>query len=79
MWAKRTGLLRKIILTPSIGVVWVLGLMLAMSIGALLIMLLESASVKLHGATPSLARLNHLVLLDLYVVTNYQGSQACAR
>lgn len=34
LWAKRTGLLRKIILTPSIIVVWVLGIMLAMSIGA---------------------------------------------
>ncbi|WP_090477066.1 CopD family protein [Qipengyuania nanhaisediminis] len=33
-WAKRMGLLRKIILTPSLIVVWVLGLALAMSIGA---------------------------------------------
>lgn len=29
LWAKRTGLLRKIILTPSLIVVWVLGLALA--------------------------------------------------
>ena len=29
LWAKRTGLLRKIILTPSLVVVWVLGLALA--------------------------------------------------
>ena len=34
LWAKRSGLLRKIILTPSIGVVWLLGLALAFSIGA---------------------------------------------
>jgi len=33
-WARRSGLLRKIILTPSIGVVWVLGLALAFTIGA---------------------------------------------
>ena len=29
LWAKRTGLLRRIILTPSLIVVWVLGLALA--------------------------------------------------
>jgi putative membrane protein len=34
LWAKRSGLLRKIILTPSIGVVWLLGLALAVTIGA---------------------------------------------
>ncbi len=34
LWAKRMGLLRKVILTPSLIVVWVLGLLLAMSIGA---------------------------------------------
>ncbi|AXK41384.1 CopD family protein [Erythrobacter aureus] len=34
MWAKRMGLLRKVILTPSLIVVWVLGLLLAMAIGA---------------------------------------------
>ncbi|MBX7482238.1 CopD family protein [Qipengyuania qiaonensis] len=34
LWATRMGLLRKVILTPSLIVVWVLGLMLAMSIGA---------------------------------------------
>lgn len=34
LWAKRMGLLRKIILTPSLIVVWVLGLLLAVSIGA---------------------------------------------
>ena len=33
-WDKRIGLLRKIILTPSIVVVWVLGLLLASHIGA---------------------------------------------
>ena len=34
LWAKRMGLLRRVILTPSLIVVWVLGLLLAMSIGA---------------------------------------------
>lgn len=34
LWGKRMGLLRKIILTPSLIVVWVLGLALASSIGA---------------------------------------------
>lgn len=34
LWAKRMGLLRKIILTPSLIVVWVLGLLLAMQSGA---------------------------------------------
>ncbi len=34
LWGKRMGLLRKIILTPSLVVVWVLGLALASSIGA---------------------------------------------
>ena len=34
LWAKRMGLLRKIILTPSLIVVWVLGLLLAMRSGA---------------------------------------------
>jgi putative membrane protein len=34
VWDKRIGLLRKIILTPSIVVVWVLGLLLASHIGA---------------------------------------------
>lgn len=33
-WARRMDLLRSIILTPSIGVVWLLGLLLAQSIGA---------------------------------------------
>ena len=33
-WEKRMGLLRKIILTPSIIVVWVLGLLLAQTISA---------------------------------------------
>ena len=33
-WARRTGLLRKIILTPSLIVVWALGLLLAWYIGA---------------------------------------------
>ena len=33
-WDKRMGLLRKIILTPSIVVVWVLGLVLAQTISA---------------------------------------------
>ena len=33
-WDKRMGLLRKIILTPSIIVVWVLGLLLAQTISA---------------------------------------------
>ncbi|MDG5748078.1 CopD family protein [Qipengyuania sp. XHP0207] len=34
LWGKRIGLLRKIILTPSLVVVWLLGLALAVSIGA---------------------------------------------
>lgn len=34
LWTRRIGLLRKMILTPSILVVWVLGLALAWSIGA---------------------------------------------
>ncbi|MEP3144717.1 CopD family protein [Qipengyuania citrea] len=34
LWAKRMDLLRKVILTPSLIVVWVLGLLLAMTIGA---------------------------------------------
>ena len=34
LWAKRMGLLRKIILTPSLIVVWLLGLALAGTIGA---------------------------------------------
>ena len=34
IWEKRMGLLRKVILTPSLIVVWVLGLALAMAIGA---------------------------------------------
>lgn len=34
LWAKRMGLLRKVILTPSLIVVWVLGQLLAMTIGA---------------------------------------------
>ena len=34
IWVKRMGLLRKVILTPSLIVVWVLGLLLAMTIGA---------------------------------------------
>ena len=33
-WARRMGLLRKIILTPSLIVVWVLGLLLAVETGA---------------------------------------------
>jgi len=34
LWAKRMGLLRKVILNPSIAVVWILGLLLAWHIGA---------------------------------------------
>ena len=34
-WARRTGLLRKIILTPSLIVVWALGLLLAWQLGYL--------------------------------------------
>ena len=32
-WARRSALLRKVILTPSIGVVWLLGLVMAWQIG----------------------------------------------
>lgn len=34
LWAKRMGLLRKVILNPSIAVVWILGLLLAWHVGA---------------------------------------------
>ncbi len=34
LWARRMGLLRKVILSPSIAVVWILGLLLAWYIGA---------------------------------------------
>ena len=34
LWAKRIGLLRKIILTPSLIVVWILGLLLAQTLSA---------------------------------------------
>lgn len=34
LWTKRTATLRRMILTPSIVVVWILGLALAVSIGA---------------------------------------------
>ena len=34
LWAKRMGLLRRIILTPSIVVVWILGLLLAQTLSA---------------------------------------------
>ena len=34
LWAKRMGLLRKIILTPSLIVTWILGLLLAQTLGA---------------------------------------------
>lgn len=34
LWARRTATLRGMILTPSIGVVWILGLALAWTIGA---------------------------------------------
>ena len=34
LWAKRSATLRKMILTPSIGVVWVLGVLLAFTVGA---------------------------------------------
>ena len=34
LWGKRMGLLRKIILTPSIVVVWILGLLLAQPLSA---------------------------------------------
>ena len=34
LWAKRSGLLRKVILTPSLIAVWVFGLLLAYSSGA---------------------------------------------
>ncbi len=33
LWAKRMGLLRKIILTPSVIVVWVLGLLMSVQLG----------------------------------------------
>ena len=33
IWAKRMGLLRKVILTPSLVIVWLLGLLLAQTLG----------------------------------------------
>ena len=33
LWAKRMGLLRKIILTPSLIIVWVLGLLMSVNLG----------------------------------------------
>lgn len=33
VWAKRMGLLRKIILTPSVVIVWVLGLLMSIELG----------------------------------------------
>ena len=48
LWAKRMGLLRKVILTPSLIVVWVLGLLLAM----------VSRQIVLCGASDGVPRRN---------------------
>ena len=69
-WARRSGLLRKIILTPSLIVVWVLGLLLAWQLG-------------LFSGGPGLGWL-HAKLLFVVALTAYHGwlvakSKAMAR
>ena len=59
VWARRSGLLRKIILTPSLAVTWVLGLVLAWQIG-------------LFAGTPGLGWL-HAKLLFVLALTAYHG------
>ncbi len=59
LWARRSGLLRKIILTPSLIVVWVLGLLLAWQIG-------------LFSGVPGLGWL-HAKLLFVLALTGYHG------
>lgn len=59
LWAKRIGLLRKIILTPSLIVVWVLGLLMGIELG-------------LFAGAPGLGWL-HAKLLLVLVLTGFHG------
>lgn len=59
LWAKRMGLLRKIILTPSVIIVWVLGLLMAYELGLF------------HGA-PGLGWL-HAKFLVVVGLTTFHG------
>ncbi len=58
-WIEREGKIRKIILTPAMIVVWVLGLALALNLG-------------LADGTPGLGWL-HLKLLLVFLLTGYHG------
>ncbi len=58
-WIEREGKIRKIILTPAMIVVWVLGLALALNLG-------------LADGAPGLGWL-HLKLLLVFVLTGYHG------
>jgi putative membrane protein len=58
-WVEREGKIRKIILTPAMIVVWVLGLALALNLG-------------LADGAPGLGWL-HLKLLLVFLVTGYHG------
>lgn len=59
LWAKRMGLLRKVILTPSVIVVWGLGLLMAVELG-------------LFEGAPGLGWL-HAKLLMVIALTGYHG------
>lgn len=59
LWARRMGLLRKVILTPSLIIVWVLGLLMAMELG-------------LFAGAPGLGWL-HAKLLLVVLLTGYHG------
>lgn len=59
LWVHRMGLLRKVILTPSLVVVWVLGLLMAAELG-------------LFAAAPGLGWL-HAKLLFVLLLTGYHG------
>ena len=58
-WVEREGKIRKIILTPAMIVVWVLGLALALNLG-------------LEDGAPGLGWL-HLKLLLVFLLTGYHG------
>lgn len=59
LWARRMGLLRKVILTPSLIIVWVLGLLMAVELG-------------LFAGAPGLGWL-HAKLLLVLLLTGYHG------
>lgn len=59
LWAHRMGLLRKVILTPSLIVVWVLGLLMSVQLG-------------LFAGAPGLGWL-HAKLLLVIILTGYHG------